>query len=186
MFNYLDPVWRPPAEPRILGIDIENQPLWYGGGDFVYDIVNCISWKWVGEPVVKTQWLDWRSSDAELLMSLTLLREAIESADAVMGHNFGHDWKGLGATFVHLKQPLLEEKPIVDTMRCIPSGPPRSLAFLSKLHELTEKPDIDPHTWIQAVLRNDKGAIQKVMARNRADVLITEELYWKEKELGWL
>lgn len=177
---------RPRADDSLLVIDIENQPLWYGGGDYVYDIVNCVSWKWVGEDHVETRWLDWRTDDVYLVSILDKLRRAIYKATHLVGHNFSHDWKGLQATFVHLNQELLPRRPIVDTMRCIPSGPPRSLERLVEQLGVGDKPHVSVDTWIRAVLRGDSDAICTVMSRNAEDVRLTEELYLKELELGWL
>jgi hypothetical protein len=197
MFDY-EIAWAPapPAPPqRILGIDIENKPLWYGGGDFVFDRDVCYSWKWLSEDAevarrayneVETVWLDWRQDDETLVQLLQPLREAIEQADQLLGHNFQHDWRGLRATFNHLKQPYLPARPFIDTMRCIPGGMPRSLEWLSAHFGLQEKPHVGPHTWVDAIDRNLPEAIALIKARNRSDVLITEELYWHEKELGWL
>jgi len=184
----LDPAPPPPPkpEPRVLGIDIENKPLWYGGGDFVYDRDICYSWKWVGKATFYTVWLDWRQDDETLVQLLTPIRKAIEAADYLLGHNFQHDWKGLRATFNHLKQPFLPDRPFIDTMRCLPGGMPRSLEWLSAHFGLPEKPHVGPHTWVDAIDRNDGRAIALIKARNRADVEITEHLYWKELELGWL
>lgn len=83
---------------RILGIDIENHPLWYGGGDYVYDLVFCISDKWVGDEEVRTTFIDWRNQDSTILRQLKPLRTRMEEADAFLGHNFKHDWKGLRGT----------------------------------------------------------------------------------------
>ena len=175
-------------EPRGLGIDIENKPLWYGGGDFVYDRDVCYSWKVIGSARadMQTVWLDWRQDDETLLSLLAPLRTAIEEADFLLGHNFRHDWKGLRATFNHLRQPFLPSRPVVDTMRCIPSGMPRSLEWLSAHLGLGEKPHVTAHTWVAAIDRNDPTAIAEIKARNREDVLLTEALYWKERELGWI
>jgi hypothetical protein len=177
-----------PTSPsrRILGIDIENKPLWYGGGDFVYDNVICITPKYVGEPCGDTIWLDWSHTDRTLLRQLAPLREMIDAADALLGHNFRHDWKGIQSVFNHLKQPFLPKRTIVDTMRCIPSGMPRSLEWLCDTFDLGEKPHVSQRTWVDAIERKDPEAIATVMERNRADVLLTERLYEKELDLGWI
>jgi len=171
---------------RILGIDIENHPLWYGGGDYVYDLVFCISDKWVGDEEVRTTFIDWRNQDSTILRQLKPLRTRMEEADAFLGHNFKHDWKGLRALFAFMDQPHLEEKPLVDTMRCIPSGPPRSLEHLCDHFQLGKKPTVPADTWIKAIFRWDPVAREKVTHRNRQDVILTERLYHKERELGWL
>jgi len=173
---------------RILGIDIENKPLWYGGGDYIYDNTVCVSYRYVGDPegFVNTVWLDWTQRDHELVDLVGHLRQTIESADALLGHNFRHDWKGIQAVFNHLKQPFLPWKPILDTMRCIPAGMPRDLEWLCDMFHLGEKPHVPKSVWIAALERKDPEAIRKVRARNRADVILTERLYEKERELGWL
>jgi hypothetical protein len=186
MFEY-EIAWErlpPEPAPRILGIDIENKPLWYGGGDFVYDRDVCYSWKVVGS--IDTVWLDWRQDDETLLRLLAPLRKAIEEADYLLGHNFQHDWKGLRATFNHLKQPFLPARPFIDTMRCIPGGMPRSLEWLCAHFDLGEKPHVTAHTWVKAIDRNEGAAIALIKKRNREDVVLTERLYHKEIELGWL
>lgn len=182
------PALIPPTDShrRLLGIDIENKPLWYGGGDYVYDNVVCVTPKFVGEPVGETIWLDWRLKDQTLIRRLQPLREMIEDCDALLGHNFQHDWKGLRSVFNHLQQPFLPARKIVDTMRCIPSGMPRSLEWLCDMFELGEKPHVPARTWIAACERAEPWAIQKVKERNRVDVILTERLYEKERELGWL
>ena len=171
---------------RILGVDIENKPLWYAGGDFVYDNVVCFTPKFVGELEGETVWLDWRKTDQELVSLVQPFRQMIEEADALLGHNFKHDWRGLRAVFNHLKQPFLPARPIIDTMRCIPSGMPRSLEWLCDTFNLGEKPHIPARTWVAAIERYEPWAIDAVKERNRLDVVLTERLYEREKEIGWI
>src|SRR3954465_7136559 len=177
----------PPTDSpnRILGIDIENKPLWYGGGDFVYDSVICVTPKWVGTPDHEAVpvWLDWSHKDGSLIRQLAPLRNMIEESDALLGHNFRHDWRGIQSVFNHLKQPFLPKRPIVDTMRCIPSGMPRGLEWLCDMFELGEKPHVPARTWSAAIERQEPWAIQKVKERNVTDVILTERLYEKEREL---
>lgn len=174
------------TEGKILGLDIENHPLWYGGGDYIYDLVFCISDKWVGDDEVRTIFIDWRHKDSTILRQLKPLRDRLEKADAFLGHNFRHDIKGMKALFAFLDQPHLGGKPTIDTMRCIPSGPPRSLEHLCAHFGLGEKPHLTADDWIKAIFRWDPEARELVKHRNREDVILTERLYWKEKELGWL
>ena len=175
---------RPPR--RILGIDIENRPDWYGGGDFVYDRIVCVSFKWVSEPTTGTIMLDWRHKNSTILRQLRPLWDAIHEADALLGHNFKHDWRGLQTLFNDLHQRPLPKKQIVDTMRCIPSGIPRSLENLCARFDLGDKPHLSADDWVKALERRDPEKIELVKTRNREDVILTERLYWKEKELGWL
>ena len=173
-------------QPAIYGLDIENRPLWYGGNDFVYDLIVCVSGKWVGEKEMYTAMIDWRQDNETILQILSPIREAIENADALLGHNFRHDWKGMCALYNHLAQPPLVKPRIIDTMRCIPSGMPRSMDFLAAKFDLGEKPHLTQHDWIEALERRDPMKLALVKKRNREDVLITERLYNKERELGWL
>jgi hypothetical protein len=188
LLSKVEPIPQTDSARRILGIDIENKPLWYGGGDFVYDSVICVTPKWVGAPDTEAEpiWLDWSHKDGTLVRQLGPLREMIEECDALLGHNFKHDWRGLQSVFNHLKQPFLPKRPIVDTMRCIPSGMPRGLEWLCDLFELGEKPHVPARTWIAAIERREPWAVLKVKERNVADVILTERLYEKERELGWL
>lgn len=179
--------WRVEDDPRrILGIDIENRPDWYGGGDFVYDRIVCVSFKWVSEPTTSTILLDWRHKNSTILKKLRPLWDALHEADALLGHNFKHDWRGLQTLFNDLHQRPLPKKPIVDTMRCIPSGIPRSLENLCARFDLGDKPHLSADDWIKALERRDPEKLELVKTRNREDVILTERLYWKEKELGWL
>lgn len=194
-----DPVFDlPTRQRRILGIDIENAPLWYGGGDFVYDYVTCVSFKWASTEspevyddgadllLTETIMLDWRLSDRTLLRLLQPLWAAMDEADAYLGHNFRHDWKGVQALFRELEQPPLLKKPIIDTMRCIPAGIPRGLEALVAKFGLGEKPHVPNHVWIAGIHRRDPQALKVIEYRNAIDVVLTERLFWKEKELGWL
>jgi hypothetical protein len=103
-----------------------------------------------------------------------------------LGHNFRHDWKGLTGLFRELNMTEPRKPPVVDTMRCIPAGIPRSLKDLCKRFDLGEKPDLANWDWTRAIRRQEPDAIAKVIDRNRTDVILTERLYHKERELGWL
>lgn len=172
---------------RILGIDIENGPDWYGGGDFVYDRIFCLSFKWVNDPEVHTVWIEWEWKDATIRRLLQPLADAMTEADVFLGHNFRHDWKGLGGLFRDIgTDPIPRKKPVIDTMRCIPAGIPRSLEDLCKRWDLGEKPHLSNRDWTLALRRKVPEKIELVKHRNRTDVILTERLYHKEREIGWL
>jgi hypothetical protein len=173
-------------DPRILGIDIENRPDWYGGGDYVYDRIVCISWKWTSDDEVFTAFLDWRNQDGTILRQLAPLWHALHYADSFLGHNFRHDWKGIQTLFRELHQPPLERRPIIDTMRCIPAGIPRGLGDLCVRFGLGDKPHLTGRDWTDALERRIPAKIELVKTRNREDVILTERLWRKEQELGWL
>jgi hypothetical protein len=180
------PIFASQWPKRILGIDIENGPDWYGGGDFVYDRIFCLSFKWVNHPEIHTVWVDWAKKDATIRRQLEPLIKAIERSDRLLGHNFRHDWKGLTGLFRELNMTEPKKPPIVDTMRCIPAGIPRSLKDLCKRFDLGEKPELATWDWTRAIRRQEPEAIAKVIDRNRTDVILTERLYHKEREIGWL
>jgi hypothetical protein len=177
----------PTGSPRrILGIDIENGPDWYGGGDFVYDRIFCLSFKWVDDPDVQTVWIEWEWKDATIRRLLDPLWRAISRADRLLGHNFRHDWKGITGLARELGLTEPRRPPVVDTMRCIPAGIPRSLEALCDRFELGSKPHLSATDWTRALRRKDPAAIDLVKDRNRTDVVLTERLYQKEREIGWL
>lgn len=180
----------PTGSPRrILGIDIENGPDWYGGNDFVYDRIFCLSFKWVNDDDVQTVWIDWGHSDTTIRRHLAPLAAAIDKAEALLGHNFRHDWRGLGTLFRDLTMgnlPARPDRPVIDTMRCIPAGIPRGLDNLCARFDLGEKPHLTNHDWTLALRRKDPDKISLVKHRNRTDVILTERLYHKEREIGWL
>ena len=171
---------------RILGIDIENGPDWYGGGDFVYDRIFCLSFKWVDDPVVETAWIDWERKDATIRRQLEPLADAISRADRLLGHNFRHDWRGITALFRDLAMTEPAKAPVIDTMRVIPAGIPRSLDALCDRFGLGSKPHLSATDWTLALRRKDPEKIELVKHRNRTDVILTERLYHKEREIGWL
>ena len=171
---------------RILGIDIENGPDWYGGGDFVYDRIFCLSFKWVDDADVHTVWIDWERNDATIRRQLEPLTAAVDEADRLLGHNFRHDWRGLTTLFRDLGMSEPRKPPVIDTMRCIPAGIPRSLDALCDRFGLGEKPHLSATDWTLALRRKDPARIELVKHRNRTDVVLTERLYQKEREIGWL
>src|SRR3954465_759378 len=74
---------------RILCLDIENAPRWYGPGDYTYPIVFVVGYKWIGEPdkSVVSILIDPRS-DQETKQQLTApLWGALTEADSFLGHN---------------------------------------------------------------------------------------------------
>lgn len=178
------------GEPRILGIDIENGPRWYGPGDYTYPIIFHIAWKWVGTPDedVQSVCIDWRASENTLRRLCKGLWEDASSCTAYLGHNFRHDYGGLQGLARDIGLPFLDKKPVIDTMRDIPKhqGPSKSLEDLCKQFELGEKPHLSGRDWIDALWRWRPDALEKVRYRNEQDVILTERLYHKEKELGWL
>jgi hypothetical protein len=180
------------VEPSILNLDVENGPSWgWGPSGYTYSQVFCIAWKWVGEPEssVQSVLLDWRQDDATIRRLLDDVFGCIDCADGFLGHNFSHDTGLLVGTAKDCGAVLPDvDKPVIDTMRSVPSstGAMRSLEALCAQFGVGEKPHIDTYTWKKAWVRWDPEALAIVRQRCEADVILTERLYRKEQELGWL
>lgn len=205
--------WKPEPEPapRILNLDVENGPSWgWGPSGYTYSQVFCIAWKWVSEPGKKltvapsagisqsmkhrsdspqSVLLDWRQDDATIRALLAPVFACIEEADGFLGHNFTHDTGLLVGTAKDCGAVLPNvDKPVIDTMRSVPksSGAMRSLEALCAQFGLGEKPHLDTYTWKKAWVRWDAEALAAVRHRCEMDVILTERLYRKEQEMGWL
>lgn len=188
MFD-LDIKWKK-KEKRILGLDVENGPKWgWGPNGYTFSAVFCIAWKWVGQDRVRHVLIDWRRSNEHIREVLAPVYDAIALADKFLGHNFQHDTGLLVGTAKDVGLPLPDvSKPLIDTMRSVPKsqGAMRSLEALCEQFNLGEKPHIPPYVWAEAWVRWDPEALYKVVERCTADVRLTEKLYDKERELGWL
>lgn len=177
-------------EPKILGLDIENGTRWgWGPNGYTFSIIYCVTTKWFRKPDTGyTYWIDWRLPDHVLQEQTALLWEEMELADKFLGHNFQHDFSGIMGLARDISVPFPAKKPVIDTYKDIPAhkGESSSLDNLCAQFGLGDKPHLPQYDWVQAFIRNRPEYVQKVIARNRADVLLTEALYEKELELGWL
>jgi hypothetical protein len=184
-----------PYVPAILNLDVENGPSWgWGPNGYTYSQVFCIAWKWVDDidgplSVPESVILDWRQDDATVRRLLGDVFGCIEVADAFLGHNFSHDTGLLVGTAKDCGAVLPNvDKPVIDTMRSVPksTGAMRSLEAMCAQFGLGEKPHIDTYTWKKAWVRWDPEALAVVRNRCEMDVILTERLYRKEQEMGWL
>ena len=178
------------SEPRILGIDIENGPRWGFTNGYVYIIVHCLSIKWLGSPddEVRTFWIDWRQPDEVIRAQLAPLWKEMEAADGFLGHNFAHDFGGLRGLARDVGVPFPQKKRVIDTFKDVErhTGASKSLEDMVLQFELGEKPHIPQRVWVDAFTRAKEYAIKAIINRNQVDVILTERLYLKEKDLGWL
>lgn len=180
-----------PNEPHVLGIDIENGTRWgWGPNGYTYSVVYGVAWKWVGTPDedVQSILIDWRQDDKTLRRLCKGLWDAAEECDYFLGHNFKHDFGGLQGLARDIDLPFLEKRPLVDTFADIPkhNGPSRSLEDLCQQYGLGPKPHLSQRDWTDAFIRWDAEKLAMVRNRNEQDVILTERLYRKERELGWL
>ena len=175
---------------RILGLDIENGTRWgWGPNGYTKSIIYCVSIKWLGEPdeSCEAYWIDWRQPDFMLRQHLSPVFKAMEEADAFLGHNFNHDWKGMNGLARDLMIPFIEKRTIIDTMRGIPKhdGPSKSLEDMCLQFGVGDKPHLAEREWVDAFIRNKPAAIEKVIMRNKMDVILTERLYLEQLKEGW-
>jgi len=175
----------------ILGIDIENGTRWgWGPNGYTYSVVYGVSWKRAGteDDEVQSILIDWRQDDKTLQRLCGELWWACSQADCFLGHNFRHDFGGLQGLARDIGLPFLEPRPLIDTFKDIPkhSGPSRSLEDLCQQFGLGPKPHLSQRDWTEAFIRWSPEKLAMVRHRNETDVILTERLYWKERELGWL
>lgn len=187
--NWADPYES--REPRILGIDIENGTRWgWGPGGYTKSVVYGVSWKWVGTPDedVQSILIDWRADDKTLRRLCAGLWGDASEADAYLGHNFPHDFSGLQGLARDIGLPFLRKVRTIDTLKDIPrhQGPSKSLEALCQQYGLGPKPHLSEYDWTMAFIRWRPEYLEMVRNRNEQDVILTERLYLKEKELGWL
>jgi len=179
------------TEPSILGIDIENGTRWgWGPQGYTKSVVYGVAWKWVGTPDddVQSILIDWRQDDNTLRRLCKGLWDDASSCDKFLGHNFRHDYGGLQGLARDIGLPFLPKKPLIDTFKDIPKhqGPSRSLEALCAQYGLGPKPHLSEYDWTVAFIRWNKEKLAMVRHRNEQDVILTERLYLKELELGWL
>ena len=184
-----------PLQPKppdaVLGLDIENGTRWgWGPRGFTFSIIYCVTTKWAGsdDDDLQTYWIDWRLEDAELQETLAPMFEDMATATAFLGHNFRHDFRGVAGLARDLMLPFPEKRRVVDTYKDLPphDGASKSLEDLCLQFGLGDKPHLPQREWVDAFIRARPDAIAKVVNRNQADVVLTERLFEKEKELGWL
>ena len=184
-----------PIPKSWLLLDVENGPSWgWGPNGYTYSQVFCIAWKWLDEPegpqsVVESVILDWRADDKTIRQLLEPVYDCLFCADGFIGHNFEHDKGLLVGTAKDCGAELPDlDKPLIDTMRSVPSstGAMRSLEAMCDQFGLGVKPHLSTYVWKQAWVRWDPVALRLVRERCEADVLLTERLYHKEVEMGWL
>jgi hypothetical protein len=173
-----------------LGIDIENGTRWGWSPGYTYSVVYGVSWKWVGTPdeEVESVLIDWRQDDKTLRRLLKGLWDACNEADSFLGHNFRHDFGGLQGLARDILLPFLDARPTIDTFKDIPkhTGASKSLEDLCQQFGLGPKPHLSQRDWTEAFIRWYPEKLAMVRHRNESDVILTEKLYYKEKELGWL
>lgn len=174
----------------IYGIDIENGTRWgWGPNGFTKSILYCVTGKWLREPDEScvSYWIDWRLPDSVLRQQLSPLFVNMGKADAFLGHNFSHDWGGLTGLARDVGLPFPAKKKFYDTMRDVPKhqGPSKSLEDMCLQFGLGDKPHLAEREWVDAFIRHNPEAIEKVIHRNRMDVILTERLYLHQIEIGW-
>lgn len=170
---------------RTLVFDIENRPLsyWY---DRPTAEVTVIAYKWFDEP--KTHVL-MQDVDVPVRKILEDFRPVYDEAELVIGHNIrSHDLPILDGAYREAGLPGLTEIQTIDTYRQLANYKdiPKSLEYLADLLGAPyEKFHMTQHSWRQANRFASKG-LQLARQRCAVDVQVSEWVYKKVTELGWL
>jgi len=176
--------------PSILFLDIETSPVInarfqfdrnpYISMDGILEdwYIICAAWKFAGSAKVTAMASDMvKRNDKQVVKAL---RDAIEEADIIVGHNLDKfDLKCLTTRLIVNRLKPLPSTPSVDTykqVKKVGAFTSSKLAYLSKTLNGTEKMKMDFDDWL-ACRANNKSAIKKMVDYNKIDVVRTEELY---------
>lgn len=120
-----------PTPRRLLDFDVETVAAGYADPEWVPSRITAVAWSWVGEDRVECRTiLDYATTlPAYLWMSFLGCRPMLEEfvrvfnqADAVTGHNIRRfDLGVMNAELMRLQLPVLDDKPVVDTIRLVRS-----------------------------------------------------------------
>jgi hypothetical protein len=121
---------------------------------------------------------------------LRRIRSTIEGADVLVGHNLtGFDIGTINGELKIANEPLLPDRPVIDTLTDKKStiGQSMSLANrLSRLEGTVDKPHVDPVVWERAFNEFDPAALHEVWLRATTDVQGHIDLFLNDTERGYL
>lgn len=124
--------WSSTDDPRrLLDFDIECVAAGYADPEWVPSHITAIAWSWVGENKVTTKTVLDYAYDLPSFLKMhflgcaPLLEEFVavfNEADAVTGHNITRfDLPVMNAELMRLRLPVLQKKPVIDTIRLVKS-----------------------------------------------------------------
>jgi DNA polymerase elongation subunit (family B) len=119
------------TQRRLLDFDIECVAAGYADPEWVPSHITALAWSWVGEDYVTTKTVLDYAHDLRSFLKMhflgcpPMLEEFVavfNQADAVTGHNIRRfDLPVMNAEMMRLGLPVLEEKPVIDTIRLVKS-----------------------------------------------------------------
>lgn len=184
-------------QERILVYDLETYATGFADPGWVPQVVTCVAWKWLGEPKRKTcvststdhrdpgcpmPHLDPVAIDAMLAPFF----EELAKADAIATYN--------GRRF---------DNPVLNGACWLTGRPPLGPVLTYDLHDFgrtkgvkkgldntavhlgaaAEKLSLNHAQWQEGYLEPGWGTIK---ARAKSDVILTEQVFYLKKDLGWL
>lgn len=188
--------WTDAGHRRLLDFDVETLAAGYADPEWVPSHITAIAWSWVGDDTVETRTvLDYcgRSLDKYLHMSFMgcapMLEEFVQvfnRADAVTGHNIVRfDLGVMNAELMRLQLPVLEKKPVVDTIRLV-----RSKGFKKGQDVIAEVLDVPAEkkamNWAQWQKAYATPGWPEVRERVSGDVVQHKLVLGRLIELGYL
>lgn len=188
--------WSETGKRRVLDFDIETLAAGYADPEWVPSRITAIAWSWADEDTIETRTvLDYcgRSLDTYLSMSFLGCRpmlvefvEVFNQADVITGHNIVRfDLGVMNAELMRLQLPVLQKKPVVDTIRL-----QRSKGFKKGQDVLAEVLDVPAEkkamNWAQWQRAYATPGWPEVRERVSGDVAQHKLLLTKLVELGYL
>jgi hypothetical protein len=142
------------------------------------------AWQWTdGKKINSVSLLDdpkrFRKDPTDDYHVVKTLRDAIEEADFLIGHNIkGFDYKKLMARIIHHRLKPLPKIPFMDTLIQARKYDftSRKLGDICKRLGLREKAAHDPKMWMR-IIRGEEAAIRECVKYNKADIPPVDDLY---------
>ncbi len=182
-------------DARVLDFDIETVAAGFADPQWVPNHITAIAWSWVGDDRVSVKTvLDYAKSlptflSMHFLGCTPMLAEFVRvfnDADVVTGHNIGRfDLPVMNAELMRLKLPILEKKPVIDTMKLVSSkGFKKGQDVMSEVFAVpAEKKAMNWAQWQKAYAT---PGWPEVRERVTGDVVQHKMLLAELKDLGYL
>ena len=199
------PVASPPLNPkpkRILVLDTESALRWFWYDDKGTNRMMMWVAQWVdaSQPIGQIILPQIVLADSakryvglpvtDRVTALNDLREVIEQADLLVGHNVrAFDYRTINGEMLLAGLPPLPERLMHDTLRDQKKTSKQSRSLGNLLPRLTkdvEKQNVHPMVWEQAFNEYEPGALREVWNRCVSDVMGHWELHKTLKGTGWL
>jgi DNA polymerase elongation subunit (family B) len=141
----------------------------------------CGAWKVLGEKKIHAVAIETPGDDKEVVIAL---RDALVGADIIVHHNGDKfDLKKLNTRLLFHKLDPLPPIPTIDTLkevRKVAAFSSNKLDYIAKVLLGKGKIHVDYSLWLQ-VMRGSKKALKEMVAYNKVDVEVLEEVYERIK-----